>query len=172
MTKLNAGKVRINRRLNQIRQEIKLERISFGEIFELVRLRKFIHQNDVELLQYAEREWTDLETEEIEAFELLDYNLIRNVYTKETIEISKKIFDEELFEYRIEHRESFSDDLCRWIGESNKDSALMKQDLKLLMNMDDEYIFSSISTNEYICSTDPEFIQTCKDLIELNNSLK
>ena len=85
--------------------------------------------------------------------------------------INEKIFEEELFEYRIIHRESFIDDLCIWIGEENKDKELMKADLKMLMSVPDEYIFSSISTNDYIYESDDRFEKTCKELLELNKKL-
>ena len=43
----------IKSRLETLRQEIRLERISTGEILELQSLAKHIDQNDVELLQWA-----------------------------------------------------------------------------------------------------------------------
>ena len=82
--------------------------------------------------------------------------------------INEKIFEEDLFEYRIIHRESFIDELCRWIGEATKDKELMKEDLKMLMSIPDEYIFSSISTNDYIYESDSRFNKTCEELLELN----
>jgi len=41
----------------------------------------------------------------------------------------------------------------------------------MLMDLEDDYIFSSISTNEYISKDDAEFEGTCKELIELNETL-
>jgi len=90
------------------------------------------------------------------------------------IEINDEISQEDLFEYRITHRESLIDDIYRWIGECRRDceKELMKDDVKYLETLSDEYIFSSVSTNEYICSDDENFNETCEELLELNNSLK
>ena len=43
----------IKKRLEYLRQEIRKERISYGEIAELQGLTKYIDKNDVELLQWA-----------------------------------------------------------------------------------------------------------------------
>jgi hypothetical protein len=40
-------------RIELIREEIQNERISYGEIFELISLKKYIDKNDVELLQWC-----------------------------------------------------------------------------------------------------------------------
>ena len=44
---------KIKARLEYLRQEIRAERISYGEIAELQSLAKHIHKSDVELLQWA-----------------------------------------------------------------------------------------------------------------------
>lgn len=89
------------------------------------------------------------------------------------IKINEKIREEELFGYNIIHRESFIEELIRWIGEATQDKQAMVDDLKYLLRLDDEYIFSSISTNEYISQSDGDiFNETCEELLELNNSLK
>jgi hypothetical protein len=44
---------KIEARLEELRVEIKAERISMGEIIELQSLAKFIDSDDVELLQWA-----------------------------------------------------------------------------------------------------------------------
>lgn len=91
----------------------------------------------------------------------------------ENIVVNEKIFDEELFNYKIIDREDFIDDLINWISEcKTSDRQLMKEDLKYLMKVKDDYIFSSILTNEYIISDDSNFEETCAELIELNESLK
>ncbi len=87
------------------------------------------------------------------------------------IEINERIPDEDLFEYRITHRGSFIEELMSWIPGATEDKELMKQDLKMLMNLDDEYIFSSISTNKYIYQGHPDFETTCQELLELNKTL-
>jgi hypothetical protein len=43
----------IKKRLEYLRQEIRKEKISYGEIVELTNLSKHIDKNDVELLQWA-----------------------------------------------------------------------------------------------------------------------
>ena len=43
----------IKKRLEEIRKEIRAERISYGEIAELQSLRKYIDKSDIELLQWA-----------------------------------------------------------------------------------------------------------------------
>lgn len=69
------------------------------------------------------------------------------------IKINEKIFDEEMIDYTLIEREDQIDHLINWISEAHdrpSDLYLMKEDLKMLINWDCEYIFSSISTNEYI----------------------
>lgn len=97
---------------------------------------------------------------------------INDKYFIGTTAIKGKIFNEELFEYRIEDREDFIDTLISWIAEcKNSDKQLMKDDLKYLMSIKDDYIFSSISTNEYIAEEDKNFIEVCKNLLELNKTI-
>lgn len=92
------------------------------------------------------------------------------------IELNNKIFEEDLFEWKIIHRESFIDELYRWIAEAmqagRSDAHLMKDDQQMLIKETDEYIFSSNSTNDYICSDDERFNETCEELLELNKNLK
>ena len=88
------------------------------------------------------------------------------------VKLSEKIRQEDLHEYSIVHRKSFIDELTRWITEArSSDKALMQADLKMLMDVEDDYIFSSNSTNSYITKSDSEFEETCKELIELNKTL-
>jgi hypothetical protein len=47
----------------------------------------------------------------------------------------------------------------------------MIDDLDMIKEWSDDYILSSISTNAYISSTCSEFNETCKELIELSESL-
>lgn len=94
-----------------------------------------------------------------------------HVVGSHSVTLNERIRDEDLHEYCIAHREELINDLMRWISEGSKDSALMRQDMEMLMQLKDDYIFSSISTNEYISSDDSNFDETCKELIELNESL-
>ena len=88
--------------------------------------------------------------------------------------INEKIFQEELFDYRVEDKKTFIDLLIDWISESNsnKDKYLMKEDLKMIMEKEDNTFFSSIHTNKYIFPDDEEFNQICEELIKLNREFK
>ena len=97
---------------------------------------------------------------------VLGYNLIND------IKIDDEIFNEELFDYRIEDRDNLIDNLIDWISEANNDKEMMKEDLKMLMNLSDDYIFSSNRTNEYISKEDGNFNETCKDLLYLQANYK
>ena len=62
-----------------------------------------------------------------------------------------------------------------WIGEAigsdrESDLFLMKEDLQYLISLKDEFIFSSIFTNEYITKSDnlEGFNRICKEILELN----
>ena len=151
----------IKNRLEEIRIEIRAERISQGEICELQSLVEHIDKNDVELLEWAG----------VEEFPT-EYTLGDD--TINGVKINDKIRQEDLFEYKIIHRESFIDELIGWIAECSRpsDRQLMKDDLKYLLTIEDEYIFSSVSTNKYVCKSDDEFNEICEELLELNNSLK
>ena len=90
--------------------------------------------------------------------------------------IDESIFNEEKIDYRIVERKQQIEDLCMWISESksNNDKELMKQDLKMLMSLDDELIFSSISTNMFIAKSDnkKEFNEICEEILKLKRAVK
>ena len=87
--------------------------------------------------------------------------------------INKKIQREELHEYEIRDREDFIDTLIEWIGEARgSDKVLMREDLELLLDVEDDYILSSNSTNSYLYQGCSEFEETCKELLELNLEFK
>ncbi len=88
------------------------------------------------------------------------------------VKINDKVFSEERVYYRIEDREDFIDTLIGWISETKgNDKDLMKDDLKMLMNIDDRYILSSISTNHYLFGNSEEFNQECENILKENESL-
>lgn len=91
------------------------------------------------------------------------------------ITLNEKIRNEELHEYYIEEKEEIINNLIMWISECSldrrADKTLMQDDLKMLMDRDDTYFFSSNSTNSYIFPDDSGFDETCKELIELNETL-
>ena len=92
------------------------------------------------------------------------------------IKLNEEIFDYEKSEWRIIHTESFMDELFCWIAEAitgnRSDSRTMKDDLFMLAKWDDEYIFSSNSTNDYVGVGDARFTKICKELLELNKKLE
>ena len=97
-----------------------------------------------------------------------------NVKINEIV-INEKIFDEEKSDYRIVDREDQIDNLIDWISEAKdrpNDLYAMKEDLKYLINLKDEFLFSSISTNEFIAKSDDEkrFNEICKDILSLNEN--
>lgn len=88
------------------------------------------------------------------------------------IYIEDKIFEESLYEYEIRYREDLIDNLIDRISEcKNSDKILMKEDLKLLIDMDDILILSSIETNDYIDSTDIAYWLHCNNILKLNREL-
>lgn len=91
-----------------------------------------------------------------------------NNYFINGIEIPNEIFYEEKVEYKIKYREDFIDTLINWISEARgNDKQLIKDDLKMLMKIDDEYILSSISTNHYLYGNSEEFNNVCEEILEL-----
>jgi hypothetical protein len=98
-----------------------------------------------------------------------DYILTENAING--ITLNEKIRDEEMHEYYIQDREDFIDSLIMWISEATQDKALMKEDLKMLMSVEDDYILSSNSTNSYLYEGCSEFEDTCKELLKINEEL-
>jgi len=86
--------------------------------------------------------------------------------------IDESIFNEERINYFLREREDFIDILIDWISEATKDKEIMKSDLRYLMKLNDEYIWSSISTNKYIAKSDnrKEFNNICKEVLKLNKT--
>ena len=96
------------------------------------------------------------------------------------VPIDDKIFQEDKVNYIPVDREEQIDDLIMFIAETRfnierqSDVSLMKEDLKYLMNIDDEVVFSSILTNEYIAqSKSPDkFKEICLDILVENGLTK
>lgn len=96
---------------------------------------------------------------------MLGYNSING------IEILDEIIDNQLFDYEIVDRENIIDNLIDYLCDAKgHDRILMKEDLKTLINIDDEYIFSSISTNDFIDKSSSNFNDICKELLEFNEN--
>ena len=136
-----------------------------------------------ELIEYLNENSWDFkeETEEVEEVEEVEsevnYSLregsILSLLGSGTVVINEKIFDEELFEYKICERESIINDLMSWIPEAKgSDRQLMRDDLAYLLTLEDEYIFSSISTNVFIGIGDSNFNELCEQLLELNKTVE
>lgn len=91
------------------------------------------------------------------------------------VKLKDNLFAQESIEWVIIHRESFIDELYRWIAEAlqarRTDAQLMKDDQQMLMKETDEYIFSSVSTNDYVSSDDDRFNEICEELLALNEKL-
>ena len=89
-----------------------------------------------------------------------------NFYINNT-KIPNKIFNEEKVDYRIENREDLIDNLFQWIGEcKTSDKVLMINDLKVLINLDDKFVLSSISTNDYLYGNSERFNEECKAILD------
>ena len=92
------------------------------------------------------------------------------------IEIDDRVFNEEKANYNIIEREEFIDTLIDWIGDCGRDREsdkyLMIEDLKMLINRDEKFLFSSISTNEYVFEGDNDFNEICGDILKLNKEVK
>ncbi len=87
--------------------------------------------------------------------------------------IDEEIFREEIVEYTLRERKEMIDSLISWISEAKEtDKFMMKEDLKELLSLDCQYIFSSVSTNEYINPNENEWNEICEDIIEENKKLK
>lgn len=100
---------------------------------------------------------------------ILGYNLINDII------IDEEIFNKNLFEYIIVELESEIDNLITYISEAEYgyNRNLMKDDLKMLINIDnDKYVFSSIRTNDYITSEDNNFNETCEELLDIQETYK
>lgn len=91
--------------------------------------------------------------------------------------INEEIFNQEKVDYSPRDRKDFIDTLIDWISECGRDREndkyLMKEDLKMLMEWEDEFIFSSILTNEYIAKSqdEEEFNNICEEILKLNSEL-
>lgn len=120
-----------------------------------------------ELIDYLEAQSWDYSIQEPEPEPDIQYTLGDGSING--IAIAEVIFDEELFGYTIIKREDFIETLIGWISEcKTHDKELMKADLEMLMDTDEEYMFSSVSTNEYVQQGDSEFNDLCEQLLELN----
>jgi hypothetical protein len=127
-----------------------------------------------ELKEYLEDKSWDFKADEKEEKEEPKYALRDGgicVIGSHMIALDEKIQTEELHEYSIIDRKNFIDELIGWISEARNDKEIMKDDLFMLQEWDDDYILTSNSTNSYIRQGDLNFNETCEELIELNENL-
>jgi hypothetical protein len=95
-----------------------------------------------------------------------------STYYINEIPIENDVFSNELVDYRIENREELINSLIDWIGEAKgSDKQLMKDDLKMLMRIEDRFILSSISTNHYLYGDSEQFNEECENILKSNNEL-
>jgi len=95
----------------------------------------------------------------------------------DNILINENIFHNEEIDYKPVEKEQQINDLFMWIGEAlhdekrSNDVYMMKEDLKNLEKLEDTYIFSSISTNEFISKSEDleEFNKICEEILKLNS---
>jgi len=101
------------------------------------------------------------------------YISVCNSIINPDIKINNKIFGEELIEYKIEFREELINLLIGWISEENNNKEAMKEDLKYLINLKDNFILSSICINEYVAKSDNEekFNEICEDILKINKEI-
>ncbi len=89
--------------------------------------------------------------------------------------INEDIFQEELVDYKPCDREDEIDMLFTWISECGSDrqsdKELMIEDLRYLQGLNDEWVWSNISTNEFIAKSDDEerFNEICEEILEKNS---
>jgi len=127
-----------------------------------------------ELKSYLNKESWDFTTDEPKEEKEEKYILSEDgilIVGSHGITLNDKIRDEDLHEYFIEEKQEIVSNLMMWISEGSKDKDIMQQDLEMILAQDYIYFFSSNSTNSYIFPDDSEFDNTCKELIELNESL-
>lgn len=109
-----------------------------------------------------------------------NYILVKDVNN----EISDTVLNDDLYEiirqneslwYDIVDREDEINNLYRYVWEAKDWSAQewYKSDIDYLRTLSDTYVFSSLSTNEYIAASDDveEFDKLCDELLDLYYSL-
>jgi hypothetical protein len=92
-----------------------------------------------------------------------------NVLVIDGVEIDQSIINEELVDYRLVDLEEFIDKLFTRIGEAkDSDRRMMTYDMNELQAWNDDFVWSSITTNEYISpSVHPErFNDICNDVLD------
>lgn len=166
------------------------------KVAALQYLTKYIERNKLpdytDAKSYDERikEWTD-DIEEVYASQNEKENEVLYVISEDLSkvggwnilindqEIDDKVFDEQMVEYVYVDRADLIKDIQRWLCEARQagrtsDEMLMDKDIDYLKTLEDNYVFSSQSTNDYVAFSDnrQKFNEICEEIIEANNSLK
>ena len=91
--------------------------------------------------------------------------------------IDDRVLEDTSVGWKLIWLEDYIDDLICWTGEIKRNSnsqhrANIKQDLKLLMTWDDEYLWSSISTNNFVSPSlnKEKFNKICKEVLDANSA--
>jgi len=89
--------------------------------------------------------------------------------------IEGAVFDDEMVNYKLIERGEMIQDLCDWIGEAKgAERDMMLADLVMICGWEDEYIWSSITTNEYLSPSKhrEDFNAVCTDVLAANEALR
>jgi len=93
--------------------------------------------------------------------------------------IDEDVFSEEKVDWTLREREEQIDSLIDMIGgcgmdiDRQNDKILMKDDLKMLIGWDCKYLFSSVSTNDYVTHEHRGLWNTiCEDILEANKEIE
>jgi len=90
------------------------------------------------------------------------------------IEIKPEVFNNEMVNYRLINRECMIDDLYSMIGECGfgrqNDKELMIEDQQYLISLEDEFVYSSILTNEIVVLSEnkEQFLQISHSVLKAN----
>ena len=102
----------------------------------------------------------------------------RNEVVVDGVVIDDSVFGETSVGWKLIWLEDYIDDLICWTGEIKRNSnsqhrANMKQNLKLLMTWDDEYIWSCFSTNEFVSPSQNQekFNKICQEVLDANSAV-
>ncbi len=90
------------------------------------------------------------------------------------VEIKAEVFDNDMVSHKLVDRKSEIDNLYMMISECGfdreNDKTLMIEDQQYLISLMDEYIFSSVSTNEFVALSEnkEQFLQICHSILKAN----
>jgi hypothetical protein len=90
-------------------------------------------------------------------------------------EIDDEVFEKQLVDYVYEDRADLLENIRNMRCEaSDADKNLMDEDIQYLLTLNDNYVFSSASTNEYISPIEDteRFNEICADILDANETLK